>query len=41
VVRPLRKRTATAGDDTDDTGDAEPLVIDYDAPFPDYDAEAQ
>ena len=40
VVRPLRQRTAAAGD-TDATGDAEPLVIDYDAPFPDYDAEAQ
>jgi hypothetical protein len=41
VVRPLRQRAETRGSDTEASGDTETYVIDFDAPFPDYDAEAQ
>ena len=41
VVRPLRTGTDTTGSDPQPSGDTEPFVFDYDAPFPDYDAEAQ
>ena len=41
VVRPLHRRAEAPVSDTEASSDLETFAIDFDAPFPDYDAEAQ